>query len=128
MKKQVIQISIMAAFLMSGSQIFASEKTVENSTIIQSDSTLESFKVYGNCGMCKKTIEGSLKDQEGIYSAIWDKETKLIEVNFNEESISLEEIKKKIAKVGYDSEDYRATKKAYSNLAGCCQYERPEEK
>ncbi len=33
---------------------------------------LETFIVYGNCGMCKKTIEGALKDETGVSEAIWD--------------------------------------------------------
>jgi copper chaperone CopZ len=128
MKKKIVQVTMVAALILGGNQLFATNGNVTNKPIIESDSTLESFKVYGNCGMCKKTIEGSLKDQEGIYSAIWNKETKLIEVNYNENDISLQEIKKKIAKVGYDTEEKRATEKAYKGLSGCCQYERPETK
>ena len=37
----------------------------------------ETFKVWGNCGMCKKTIEKSLK-VKGISSAEWNKDTKMI--------------------------------------------------
>ena len=128
MKKSLVQVTLAAALLLGGVHLFATNVDVTNSTIIQNDSTLESFKVYGNCGMCKKTIEGSLKDQAGIYSAIWNKETKLIEVDYNENDISLQEIKKKIAEVGYDTEEKRATEKAYRNLSGCCQYERAEPK
>jgi len=128
MKKKALQITMAATLILGGGQLLASNEEVSNSTIIQSDSTAESFKVYGNCGMCKKTIEGSLKDQEGIYSVDWNKETKIIELSYNKDSISLDEIKKKIAEVGYDTEEYRATDEAYNDLPGCCQYERPEEK
>jgi copper chaperone CopZ len=76
--------------------------------------------------MCKRTIEGSLNDQEGVNSSIWDKETKIIEINYDPSIISLDEIKMKITAVGYDTEDKRATEGAYKGLPGCCQYERPE--
>lgn len=128
MKKQLLRLAMVSILIIGGGQVFATDFGVSNITVLKSDSTLKSFKVYGNCGMCKRTIEGSLKDDEGIYSAVWNKETKLIEVSYNEESISLDEIKKKIAKVGYDTEEKRATEKAYKGLSGCCQYDRPEEK
>lgn len=86
----------------------------------------ESFKVYGNCGMCQNTIESSLADVDGIHSANWDVDSKQITVKFNSEDISLEEIKKRIAKVGYDSDDFRAKDATYKSLPSCCQYERPE--
>lgn len=37
----------------------------------------ETFKVWGNCGMCEKIIEKSLK-VKGISSAEWNKDTKMI--------------------------------------------------
>ena len=128
MKKKVVKISIVAMLLVTGNQLFAVNAGDSTSKIIQQDTIAESFKVYGNCGMCKKTIEGALKDHEGIYTVNWDKETKIIELSYNKAAISLEEIKKKIAEVGYDTEEYRASNEAYNNLPACCQYERPEEK
>lgn len=86
----------------------------------------ETFKVYGNCGMCENAIEGSLKDVEGVEKADWDRETKMIEVTYDPEVISLTEIKKLIAEAGYDSDEVKATKEAYNKLPGCCHYERPE--
>ena len=128
MKKKAIQLTMVIALIFSSTIIFAANVNVKSSPIIQNDSTISNFKVYGNCGMCKRTIEGSLKNEKGINSAVWNKETKMIEVNYNQEIISLEVIKKKIAKVGYDTEEVRATEKAYNNLPGCCQYERPKSK
>ena len=88
--------------------------------------TTEKFKVYGNCGMCKKTIETGVNGLEGIKSAKWDVETKIMKVKFDLEVISLLEIKKKIAAVGYDTAEERADDEVYKNLHRCCQYERPE--
>jgi mercuric ion binding protein len=84
------------------------------------------FKVYGNCGMCETTIEGSLNGQDGIGKADWDKETKLITVTYNPETIDEDKIKAKIAEVGYDTDSHRAKESVYSKLPGCCQYTRPE--
>lgn len=85
----------------------------------------EVFTVYGNCGMCEKTIEGSLKDVDGVTLADWDKETDQMTVSFNPEKITLDAIKQKIADAGYDSDTHKAKEDTYNSLPGCCQYERP---
>lgn len=82
------------------------------------------FKVTGNCGMCKKTIESSLKGKPGISSAVWNKETKVMKVTFDPSKISEDQIHQKIADVGYDTDKKKASDKAYNSLPGCCQYKR----
>ncbi len=128
MKKTIVKISAVVFLLMAANQLNAASNPILAELEIVSDSTTESFKVYGNCGMCKRTIEGSLNDQEGIYSSNWNKETKIMEVNYNSSLISLDEIKKKITAVGYDTEEYRASEETYKGLPECCQYERSVEK
>lgn len=81
------------------------------------------FKVWGNCDMCKETIEGSLK-VEGVSKADWSTETKMIAVSYDTTKITLDQIQKNIALVGYDNEKYKGDDKAYSELPGCCQYDR----
>lgn len=83
----------------------------------------ETFKVWGNCGMCEKTIEKSLK-VSGVSSAEWNKDTKMITVKFNPKKITLAEIHKKIAGVGYDTELETASDEVYNKLHGCCKYKR----
>ena len=95
--------------------------------VVQSEQSEEVFTVYGNCGMCERTIESSLKDVEGITLADWDKETDQMTVSFDSTIISLDAIKQKIADVGYDSDSHRAKEDVYNNLPGCCQYERPKQ-
>ncbi len=102
------------------------EQTAIVSAAIPADQLkTEKFTVYGNCGMCEKTIEGSLKNVNGIELGDWDKETDIMTVSYDPETISLDDIKQKIANVGYDSDSHRATEEAYNNLPGCCQYDRP---
>jgi len=84
----------------------------------------EKFTVYGNCGMCEQTIENALKDVDGVSKGDWDRETDVMTVVFNPEKISLDDIKQKIAGVGYDSDTHRAEDEVYNNLPSCCQYER----
>lgn len=81
------------------------------------------FRVSGNCEMCKETIEGSLKIPS-VQAAIWDVDTKMITVRFDAEKISLDSIQKRIAAVGYDSDGFKGSDKAYAQLPDCCQYDR----
>ncbi len=89
-----------------------------------SKSKTEKFKVYGNCGMCKETIEGALKKKEGISKKSWDKNTKMLSVTFDESKLSLLQIKQKLADVGYDTDELQAKDEVYNNLPDCCKYER----
>lgn len=84
----------------------------------------EQFKVYGNCGMCKETIESALKKKEGISKKNWDKNTKMISVTFDESKLTLLQIKQKLADVGYDTDALQAKDEVYNNLPDCCKYER----
>lgn len=81
------------------------------------------FKVFGNCEMCKKTIEKSL-NVDGVKIANWDTESKIIEISYQAEKITEDKLHQLIASSGYDTEKKKGDDKAYSNLPGCCQYER----
>ena len=63
--------------------------------------SVASFKIWGNCEMCKETIEESLT-LEGVAKADWSPKTKLIEVAFDSTKISLNAIQKAIAAAGYE--------------------------
>jgi copper chaperone CopZ len=86
----------------------------------------ETFTVYGNCGMCKRTIENALSGVDAILSSNWDVKTKQLTVKYDSKALELDDIKAKIAAVGYDSDTHRAPDEVYNNLHGCCQYERPK--
>lgn len=86
----------------------------------------ESFMVYGNCGMCEKTIEGALKDIDGVYSADWDQHTKMMAVSYDKTKFNQMDLKTKISEVGYDTEDTKSTAETYDQLPACCHYDRPE--
>ena len=86
----------------------------------------EKFTVYGNCGMCKKTIEASLDGVQGISSAEWDMNKDKMTVTFDPKVISIEKIHGKIAGVGYDTDEKRASDAVYEKLHSCCQYDRKD--
>lgn len=84
------------------------------------------FVVYGQCGMCKDRIEGKLNYTKGVQYAEWNEKDKVLEVSFNPQKISLDEIKQHLAEVGHDSDTHRAADANYDQLHTCCKYERPE--
>jgi copper chaperone CopZ len=82
------------------------------------------FKVWGNCEMCKETIEGSLNNQNGIKSADWNVKSKMIMVKYDTSLVKESDIHKKIAASGYDTEMERGNDESYHSLHTCCQYKR----
>jgi copper chaperone CopZ len=83
-----------------------------------------SFKVWGNCGMCKKTIEGSLKDKPGLLSADWNVKTKQMEVLIDSTKTNSEDVHQLIGSSGYDTDLFKGNDAAYDNLHACCKYDR----
>ena len=83
----------------------------------------ETFKVSGECGMCKKKIEKAAKDA-GACFATWNIQTKMLKVTYNVSNTSVPAIQERIAGVGYDTPGYKSSDEAYNKLDACCQYER----
>ena len=83
----------------------------------------ETVKIYGNCGMCKTTIEkaGNVKN---VATIEWNKDTKMATINYDDKKTNQDEILKRIALAGYDSEKFLAPDDVYAKLPGCCQYNR----
>ena len=124
--KNILKVAFVSAIAFTSIETYAVNNNTEITSVKHDDKVTKTFKVYGNCGMCEKTIEGAFKGVKGIEKADWNKETKIMEVTFDESVITLKEIKQKIADVGYDTDEVRASEKVYNKLPGCCQYERPE--
>lgn len=123
MKKLIIIPTIMAMMFFASVGLSSSTNSIESTYEILHYET-ETFKVYGNCGMCKNRIESSLKDIEGIKKSDWGVKTKMITVTFDPHKITLEKIKEIIASVGHDTDETKADEKVYNKLPGCCQFDR----
>jgi copper chaperone CopZ len=83
----------------------------------------ETFKVAGNCDLCKTKIEKAAKIN-GVTKAEWDINKKLLTVVYNPAKVKSESVLKHVAAAGYDTEKFKADDKVYSSLPGCCQYPR----
>ena len=88
------------------------------------DKVKKKIKVWGNCGMCNKVIVDAAQSVEGVLSAKWSSETKMMVVKYKSDQTDIDEIQKKIASVGYDTEKYKADDEVYENLHYCCKYDR----
>ena len=108
-------LSLVALFVMGAFTVFAGNKT-------------EKFKVKGNCGMCEKRIEKATLSVDGVSKADWDKETKKMEVVFDDSKTDVHKVQMAIAKVGHDTEMHKAKDEVYNELPGCCKYDRAAEK
>lgn len=109
MKTRVL--SIVALFMFGALAVIAANKT-------------ESFKVSGNCEMCKARIEKAAKSVDGVSAADWNVETKMVALTFDDSKTDVSKVQEAIAKVGHDTDLHKATDEAYNKIASCCKYER----
>jgi len=111
--KSIKNILMLTALLVSFASSHAQIKNEETIT----------EKISGNCDMCKKTIEkaGNLKNSASVN---WDKDTKMATISYDVKKTNKDEILKRIALAGYDSELFLAPDDAYNSLPNCCKYNR----
>lgn len=72
------------------------------------------------CDMCKERVEKGLAYERGIRDVAVDLETKVVTVMFRPATISVYDIQKKIARLGYDADSVPADPRAYEKLPACC--------
>ena len=113
MKTKVL--SLVSVFLLGTSMVFAQAKT-------------DKFEVKGNCGMCEKRIEKAAKAVDGVSSADWDQESKMIVVTLDSIKTSVHKVQMVIADAGHDTPMHKAKDEVYNKLPGCCKYDRTDTK
>jgi copper chaperone CopZ len=111
--KLISKILVAITLLLSFTSCYAQIKNAKTDTV----------KIYGNCGMCKKTIEKA-GNQKNISDVVWNADTKMATITYDGNKTNQDEILKRIALSGYDSDKFLAPDDIYDNLHGCCQYER----
>ncbi|MBL1410123.1 DUF3347 domain-containing protein [Sphingobacterium faecale] len=112
MKTIIFWISI-CSILTTTNNIYAQVKNAKT----------ETFHVNGNCDMCKATIEkaGNKKKEAQV---TWDASSQSASIVYDAEKTNSDAILKRIALAGYDNEKYLAPDETYTQLHGCCKYER----
>ena len=81
----------------------------------------QTFKVLGNCDLCKARIEKAALGVKGVKTALWNKETKMLSVDLKN-GTDIEDIYQAVTKAGHDTEKYKVAEKIYNNLPNCCKY------
>lgn len=72
------------------------------------------------CSMCEDRIAGAVEKMRGIRKVSADAQAKHVVVTYDPRKISLVEIEKKIAAVGYDAGEMKALIRAQESLPSCC--------
>ncbi|KMQ61682.1 mercury transporter [Chryseobacterium angstadtii] len=111
--KSISKILVVITVLLSAVNIFAQIKNAKTETV----------KIYGKCEMCKATIEkaGNVKN---VAAVEWNENTKMATLQYDSKKTTQDEILKRIALSGYDSEKFLAPDDTYAQLPECCQYTR----
>lgn len=81
------------------------------------------YKVDGNCDICKGKIE-TAATIKGKAEGVWNKDSHILTLRYDSLQANADEIMRRIAYAGYDNELYFAPDAVYEKLPGCCQYER----
>ena len=99
MKTLRIFLSVLFAVILG---VTASAQTHEHMKMDMQTAKTETFKVWGNCDLCKARIEKAVK-VEGVTNADWSTKTKLLTVTFDPSKTSKDALSKKLALVGHDT-------------------------
>jgi copper chaperone CopZ len=78
------------------------------------------IQTSAQCEMCKSRIESALAYESGIIRSTLDMETKILTVKYRPSKLTVTDIKKKVAAIGYDADEIPADEEAYQALPTCC--------
>lgn len=93
--------------------------------IVQAREITDTFKVRGaDTFECKRQIESAAFNVIGVTMANWNSEKQVIRVIFDESKTTLENIKKAVAKAGFDTDHFKANDEVFNKLPDCCKYKR----
>ena len=124
--KPILRIIILLPLIFISVQKAFSQGNPVTGTV-NKDSTI-SFHVAGACEMCKDRIEKAAIKTKGVKSAVWDVQTHLLSLIFDERKTNISKIEESVAAVGHDTKGVTATDEAYNSIHPCCKYRDEEVK
>ena len=83
------------------------------------------FFVDGVCGMCETRIETAVQEIEGVESADWNVDSRMLLVKLSQENLQEDILHQAVAAVGHDTKKAKASDEAYDKLHACCKYRDP---
>ena len=121
MKSLMLILSLVAAILLSYCASAQQSSALKN-TSSSSSLVIDTIKVTGVCGMCKRRIETAVYGVKGVKNAAWDSKKQALTVSYDSKKATNEAIQNRIAVAGHDTERVKADDKAYGKLPDCCRY------
>jgi hypothetical protein len=97
-----------------------------NQSITKLSNETITFKVSGNVA-CKSQIESIITSIEGVVSAVWDANTKMMTVIFDSGTVKKDRFYVALAEGGYDNQELHAKSINYEELPAACRYTREAE-
>ena len=95
---------------------------ITTTNFAQSKNAKANIEVDGICAMCKERIEKAAIRTKGVKSAVWSIETHELKLIYDERKTDLKTISKKLASVGHDTKEVKATEEQYQSVHPCCKY------
>mgnify|MGYP001171590208 FL=1 len=83
-----------------------------------------SFKVSGNCEMCKMRIEKAALSVNGVKYANWSIPENQLRLIYNSNKVNIIEVHESVSNSGHDTSERKAPSEIYSELPLCCLYVR----
>tara|TARA_B100000767_G_C19759677_1_gene534594 strand:- start:300 stop:698 length:399 start_codon:yes stop_codon:yes gene_type:complete len=112
MKKYICVVFLFASFLLKAQDSSNKQKTT--------------FKVHGNCEMCKMRIEKAALSLKGVKYAKWSIPDSQLTLIYNPNRLELLDIHDSVALSGHDTSLKDAPADVYNELPICCLYIRAE--
>lgn len=81
------------------------------------------FKTSSICETCKSTIEGALKEVDGVLISMVNLSSKKVSVKYNPEKTDEATIQKAVLKSGYSYNELEPAPEDYAKLPTCCKKE-----
>jgi len=95
-------------------------------TLIENASTKAykhlTIKVSGNCEQCRDRIELAAGSVNGVKSAKWSADDRILHLEIDESLTNSDVIQLAIAQSGHDTEKFKAPDEVYKKLPECCLY------
>lgn len=110
-------ILALAFLLFSMTASFAQQTKKTQKAVIKTTITCDHCK---ECETCGQLFNQKLLREKGIQMVNIDTEKMTIEVIFNSQKTTLENIRTAISNLGYDADNIKANPDAYEKLDGCC--------
>ncbi len=118
MRKQIIRLAIICGAFFLTLNLNAQKNKNIQTAVVKTTIYCDHCKICESCG---GRILNELYNENGIKSTSVDPKSNTIKVVYDVRKITLETIRKKISKLGFDADNVKADPEAVKKLDDCCQ-------